>query len=182
MKYCNEEIHELSWFNHSFIIFSQYLTIPKKAKLRSINVSSKCKQRHSKKQSKTSILLLYCQNFLQIVSLSLFQFSLFFKHYPDFNPKFFSLYQELKQITCRKVLQKTTNRYHHIPQNHIRLSKAVWTYENHLTLTLTFILTTLTPQHPHMTIHGTTQVGQLHIKFTIWILILIIGGLLKIYR
>ena len=33
MKYCKVEIHELSWFNHQFIILSQFLTIPKKLKL-----------------------------------------------------------------------------------------------------------------------------------------------------
>ena len=47
-----------------------------------------------------------------------------FKDYPELNPNFFSLYQELKQITHRQeikqithsqVLQNTTNCYHHIP-------------------------------------------------------------------
>ena len=31
------QIYELSWFNHYFIILSQFSTMPKKAKIRSIN-------------------------------------------------------------------------------------------------------------------------------------------------
>ena len=46
MKYCKVEIHKLSWFNRSFIILSQLLTMPKKAKIISINA----------KKSKTKII------------------------------------------------------------------------------------------------------------------------------
>ena len=37
MKHCKVEINDLSWFNHLFIILSLFLTIPKKAKIISIN-------------------------------------------------------------------------------------------------------------------------------------------------
>ena len=62
MKYCKVEIHELSWFNHSFIILSQFLTNPVKTKIRSINakkdknksinVARKWKKWHIKSDSK----------------------------------------------------------------------------------------------------------------------------------
>ena len=113
---------------------------------------------------------------------------MFFKDYPELNPNLFSLYQELKLITHRQEpkyithrqdLQKTTNHYHHIPQNHIRLTKALWTYKNHSTLTL--LLTSLTPQNPRTTVHGTIEVGQLHRQLIISVLDLIIGGLLKMH-
>ena len=46
---------ELSWFDNQFIILSQFLTMPKKSKIRSINVSKKLKTQHIKSESKTSI-------------------------------------------------------------------------------------------------------------------------------
>ena len=62
MKYCKVEIHELSWFNHLFIILSQYLTMhrtgkirsinAKKAKSKSINIAKKWKQWYIKTDSK----------------------------------------------------------------------------------------------------------------------------------
>ena len=39
MKYCKVEIHELSWFNHWFIILYFFLTVPKEAKIISINAN-----------------------------------------------------------------------------------------------------------------------------------------------
>ena len=60
MKYCKVQIHELSWFNHSFIILSPFLTMPKKDKIISINVSRNWKHWIIKTESKTSIPLLYC--------------------------------------------------------------------------------------------------------------------------
>ena len=54
IKYCEVEIHELSWFNHYSIILSQSLTMPKKVKIvstndkkaksKSINIAKKWKQ------------------------------------------------------------------------------------------------------------------------------------------
>ena len=42
MKYCKVQIsNELSWFNHEFNTLSQLLTMPKKDKIRIINVSKK---------------------------------------------------------------------------------------------------------------------------------------------
>ena len=60
VKYCKVQIsNELSWFNHSFIIISQLLTMPKKGKIKSINVSKKWKQWKIINKSKTSIVLSY---------------------------------------------------------------------------------------------------------------------------
>ena len=76
MKYCKGQIsNELSWFNHEFIILSQFLTMPSKGKIRSINASSKWKQWYIKTESKTSILLLYCGIYFHTISLSLCQIS-----------------------------------------------------------------------------------------------------------
>ena len=73
MKYCKVQIsNELRWFNHQFIILSQLLTMPKKAKIRSINVSKKWKTWYIKSESKTSIVLSYCEIVSHIISLSLF--------------------------------------------------------------------------------------------------------------
>ena len=65
VKYCKVGIHELSWFNQLFIILSQFLTIPKKAKIRiidakkakskNINITNKCKQWYIKTESKLLI-------------------------------------------------------------------------------------------------------------------------------
>ena len=73
MRYCMAQIHELNWFNHSFIILSQFLTMTKKAKFRSINRSRKWKHWHIKSESKTSILLLYCEfySYYQLIPLSI---------------------------------------------------------------------------------------------------------------
>ena len=62
MKYCKVQIHELGWFNHSFIIFSPFLTMPKKAKIGSINISKKWKTWYTKSESKKSIFLFIVKN------------------------------------------------------------------------------------------------------------------------
>ena len=40
MKYCKVEIHELFKFDHYFHILSQFLTMPKKNEIRSINAKN----------------------------------------------------------------------------------------------------------------------------------------------
>ena len=61
----------------SFIILSQFLTMPKKAKIGSISVSNKWKTWHIKSESKIFIPLLFVRFFL-IVGLSLSQLSYVF--------------------------------------------------------------------------------------------------------
>ena len=72
---CKVQIHELSWFNHQFIILSQFLTMLLKYKIRSIIVSNKWKTWYIKSESKTSIFLSYFDIFFHIISLSLCQLS-----------------------------------------------------------------------------------------------------------
>ena len=138
MKYFKVQIHKLILIIHCFIILSQFLTVPKKDKIRSIHVSRKWKHQHIKSDSKTFILFLYF-DFFHIISLSLCRVSYVFQEYPELKPKYFSTYQVLYHITHCQDLQKTTHCQHQIPQNHTRLTKSLWTYRNHLTLT--FILT-----------------------------------------
>ena len=53
MKYWEVEIHELIWFNHYFIILSQFVTMHKKAKLININAKkAKSKSIHIAKKWK----------------------------------------------------------------------------------------------------------------------------------
>ena len=47
MTYYKVEIHELSWFNHLFIIFSPFLIVALKATIRSIN-DEKAKSKSTK--------------------------------------------------------------------------------------------------------------------------------------
>ena len=123
--------------------------MPKKAKIRSINISRKWKHRHIKTESNTYILLPYREIFSHIIKLSLCQSSHVFQEYPELNLSFFSIYQVLSQTTPRRDLQKTTHCQHQIPYNHIRPTKALWTYRNHLTLTFIFhFINTFAPP-PH---------------------------------
>ena len=70
VKYCKVQIsNELSCINHSFIILSQLLTMPKQGKIRSINVSRKWKTWYIKSKSKTSIVLSYHEFLFHIISL-----------------------------------------------------------------------------------------------------------------
>ena len=78
LKYCKVQIHKLSWFNHSFNIFFKNLTMPKKAESRSSNVSRKWNTWDIKSESKTYILLPYCDIYFLIISLSLCQLSFLF--------------------------------------------------------------------------------------------------------
>ena len=80
MKYCKVQIHELSWFNQEFIIHSQFLTIPKKAKIRSINVSRKWKHWHIKTESKPSIILLYCEFFFILSAYPFVNYLMFLRN------------------------------------------------------------------------------------------------------
>ena len=66
--------------------------------------------------------------FFKLPAYIFFNSLIFLKEYPELSPKFFSIYQELKQITHRQELkhtthhmdlQKTTNCNHCIPYNHI---------------------------------------------------------------
>ena len=109
--------------------------------------------------------------FFKLSAYPFVNFLMFLKVYPQLNQKLFSIYQELKYITHCQDLQKTTHPYHYIPQNHILLTKDLWTYKNNLPIKL--ILTSLTTQHTQMTIHGNTEVGQLNRQWIILVLILI---------
>ena len=131
------------------------------------------------KQRVRHLSFYFIVRFFHIVSLSLCQLSYAFQKYPELNPNLFSIYQVLLHITHLWDLQKTNRCQHHIPQNHIRLTKVLWTYINNLTVTL--LLTLLTPQHPHTPIIGTTEEGQLHRQLIILVLILIISGLWNIH-
>ena len=62
--------------------------------------------------------------FFKLSAYPFVNYIMFFKDYPELNPNFFSIYQELKQIAPRQelknithcqFLRKTTNCYHHIP-------------------------------------------------------------------
>ena len=150
--------------------------MPKKDKIISINVSKKYKTWHIKSESNTSIVLSYCEIVFRVISLSLCQLYYFNQESPRFNPRV--LYHT---ISCQE-LQKTTHCYHQIRQNHIRLTKdlySIWKNRNHLTLTLHLNL--LTAQHTHTSVLGTTEEGQLHRKLIIYLLIMIIGGLWNIH-
>ena len=70
VKYCRVQIgNEISCFNHQIIILSQLLTMPKKGKLKTINVPKKWKQWYIMNRSKISIVFCYREFQFHIISL-----------------------------------------------------------------------------------------------------------------
>ena len=97
------------------MILPQFLTMPKTLKL-----EASMYQGNGSNGMAKHIVLRESFNFIVrrffILSSYIFINSLVvFKDYPELSPNLFSLYQELKYITHRQVLQNTMHRYHHTP-------------------------------------------------------------------
>ena len=110
VKYYKVQIsNELSWFNHYFIIISKLATMPIESKIRSINVSKKWKTCYNRSESKTPIVLSYCNIFFILSAYTFVNYLMLFMKTQGWTHRYFNR-PLISRTSKRPPIDSTTSR------------------------------------------------------------------------